>query len=87
MEVPKMKRVIVCFLACAGVAVMLSACGDNGKTDSGKKSAIKETAEGADKTADYLIGKKALEQGQKAMRKLDKAQADYNKNLEKALEE
>ena len=44
MEVPKMKRVIVCFLACAGVAVMLSACGDN-------------------------------------------AQADYNKNLEKALEE
>ena len=49
MEVPKMKRVIVCFLACAGVAVMLSACGDNGKTDSGKKSAIKETAEGADK--------------------------------------
>ena len=58
-----MKRVIVCFLACAGVAVMLSACGDNGKTDSGKKSAIKETAEGADKTADYLIGKKALEAG------------------------
>ncbi len=82
-----MKRAIACLIVCAGVAVMLSACGDNGNAESGKKTAIKETAEGADKTADYLIGKKALEQGRKATRKLDKAQADYNKNLEKALEE
>ncbi len=82
-----MKKVIACLLVCAGVSVLLSACGDNGKPEPERKSVVKEAAKSTDKTADYLIGKTSLEQGQKVTRKLDKAQADYNKNLEKALED
>ena len=81
-----MKKSIVCVLLCPVLALFISSCGDK-KADSGKPSAVAETAKGADKTADYLIGKAPMEQGKKATQKVNKAQEDYNKKLEQAMQD
>ena len=72
-----MKRWLALLLLCAA-AGLLSACGDNGTS---------ETVKSADKTADYLSGNKSVGQGRKMARKLDQTNADYNKKLENALNE
>ena len=54
-----MKRWIALLLLCAA-AGLLSACGDNGTS---------ETVKSADKTADYLSGNKSVGQGRKMARK------------------
>ena len=80
-----MKKMAAFLLIGIGSAVLLSACGDDGKAESEKKSVVAETVKSADKTADYLTGVKAVEQGKKITKKLDRTQADHNKQLEEAL--
>ena len=86
MEKLNMKHRIAILFVCAGAAMLLTACGDNGKPEAEKKSVVTETVKSADKTADYLVGTKAVEQGKKITGKLDKMQSTHNKQLESALE-
>ena len=80
-----MKHQIAILFVCAGAAMLLTACGD-GKPEAEKKSVVTETVKSADKTADYLVGTKAVEQGKKITGKHDKMQSTHNNPLESALE-
>ena len=66
-----------------GVALLLAACGEQ---DNGK-SAVKETAEAVDKTADYATGRTQLQQKKKLETKLNNLQQKQQKQLDKALKE
>ncbi len=81
-----MKKLVFVLVLCAGTAVLLSACGDDSRQpEPASKAAAEKTAGSVEKTTDYLTGKKPLEQGRQAAKKLEKIQSGYNQKLEKEL--
>ena len=81
-----MRKMVCTLLCCAGATLFLSARGEQKQNPEGKvESAVKETAQAVDKTADYATGKTQLEQKKKLENKLNKIQGDQQKQLEDAL--
>ena len=75
-----MRKTIFAALLC-GVALFLSACGEEGQKQ------VKETAKAIDKTADHATGKAQLQQKKKLEQKLNGIQQNQQKQLDNALKD
>ncbi|MBO4632354.1 MAG: hypothetical protein J5858_10560 [Lentisphaeria bacterium] len=80
-------RIIFSAISAVAAALVLSACGEQGNSNSKAKNAVRETAEAVDKTADHATGKAQLEQKKKMETRLNRIQQDQNRQLNQALKE